>query len=83
MCEGRVTVHCYKQSTIYLDKNQVYLERSKHVDMWRYFLRDIIAAEKVQGEKISTDESPSDLMTKPLSTTKFGHCLDFINMINC
>lgn len=83
MCEGRVTVYCDNQSTIYLAKNHVYHERSKHIDIRLRFVRDIIAAGEVQVEKIPTEENPSYMMTKPLSTTKFGHCLDLINMNNC
>ena len=35
-------VHCDSMSAIYLAKNQVYHERTKHIDVKYHFVRDIL-----------------------------------------
>lgn len=37
-----ITIFCDSQSTIQLAKNQVYDARTKHIDVWYHFIREII-----------------------------------------
>ena len=37
------TVFCDSQSVIFLTKNQMFHERTKHINVWYHFVRDIIA----------------------------------------
>ena len=48
MLQGEVTVYSDSQSAIYLSKNPVYHERTKHVDVKYHFIRDQIAKGIVQ-----------------------------------
>ncbi|XP_042951770.1 secreted RxLR effector protein 161-like [Carya illinoinensis] len=58
----------------------VYHERSKHIDVRLYFVRDVIESKEVGVEKIPTEENPSDMMTKSLPLAKFRHYLNLINV---
>ncbi|KAG8482489.1 hypothetical protein CXB51_024203 [Gossypium anomalum] len=74
------TVFCDSQSTIFLTKDQMFHERTKHIDVRYHFVCDIIARGDIVVSKISTHENPTDMMTKSLPITKFEHCLDLIGV---
>ena len=76
----QVTVFCDSQSAIHLAKNQVYHARTKHIDVRYYFVREIIEEGGVLVQKIKTDDNPADMLTKVVTTIKFNHCLDLINI---
>ncbi|KAG8498692.1 hypothetical protein CXB51_005072 [Gossypium anomalum] len=74
------TVFCDSQSAIFLTKDQMFHERTKHIDIRYHFVRDIIARGDIVLRKISTHENPTDMMTKSLPITKFEHCLDLVGV---
>ncbi|KAG8496686.1 hypothetical protein CXB51_007936 [Gossypium anomalum] len=74
------TVFCDSQSAIFLTKDQMFHERTKHIDVRYHFVRDIIACGDIVVSKISTHENPADMMTKSLPITKFEHCLDLVGV---
>ncbi|KAG8472574.1 hypothetical protein CXB51_034372 [Gossypium anomalum] len=74
------TVFCDSQSAIFLTKDQMFHERTKHIDVRYHFVRDIIARGDIVLSKISTHENPADMMTKSLPITKFEHCLDLVGV---
>jgi hypothetical protein len=51
----------------------VFHERSKHIDIKYYFIRDKVQEEEVKLEYIPTDEKTTDFLTKPLSRIKFAY----------
>ena len=79
--QEKITVYCDNQSTIHLTKNQMYHERTKHIDIKLHFIRDIISQGRVLVEKIHTDDNPADMFTKPVTSIKFKTCLDLINVV--
>jgi hypothetical protein len=56
----------------------MYQFKTKHIDIKYRFIRNIVAEGKIKVGNIHTDENPADILTKPLSNTKFKHCLDFV-----
>ncbi|XP_056848947.1 secreted RxLR effector protein 161-like [Raphanus sativus] len=72
---GAVEVHCDSQSAIYLARNFVYREKTKHIATKYNFIRDIIADGIVELRKIHTSVNPADMLTKVLPEEKFEGCL--------
>ncbi|KAG8490261.1 hypothetical protein CXB51_016079 [Gossypium anomalum] len=74
------TVFCDSQSAILITKDQMFHERTKHIDVQYHFVHDIIARGDIVVSKISTHENLADMMTKSLPITKFEHCLDLVGV---
>ncbi|KAG8498213.1 hypothetical protein CXB51_006868 [Gossypium anomalum] len=74
------TIFCDSQSAIFLIKDQIFHERTKHINVWYHFVRDIIARGDIVVNKISTHENPADMMTKSLPITKFEHCSNLVGV---
>ncbi|KAG8473150.1 hypothetical protein CXB51_035082 [Gossypium anomalum] len=74
------TVFCDSQSAIFLTKDQMFHERTKHIDVRYHFVRDIITRGDIVVSKISTHKNPADMMTKSLPITKFEHCLNLVGV---
>ena len=43
-------------------------------------MREIIEEGGVLAQKMKTDDNPVDMLTKVVTTIKFNHCLDLINV---
>ena len=78
--QGGVQLHCDSQSAIYLAKHQVYHARTKHIDVRFHKIRELTVTREIILEKIDTLENAANLLTKPVPTSKFKHCLDFISV---
>ncbi|KAJ1296499.1 hypothetical protein BS78_01G305500 [Paspalum vaginatum] len=63
-----VIIHCDSQSVIYLTKNQMFYERTKHIDVRYHFIRGVIAEGGIKVRKISTHDNPADTMIKHVPT---------------
>ncbi|KAH9668944.1 hypothetical protein KPL70_021590 [Citrus sinensis] len=70
-----VQIFCDNQSAIHLVKNQMYHERTKHIDVKLQFIRDEVGKGTVVVSKIHTSVNPADALTKSLPTAKFEFCL--------
>jgi hypothetical protein len=76
-----VTIHCDSQSAICLTKDQMFHQRTKHIDMRYHFIRDVIARGGViKVRKIHNRDNPADMMTKPVATTKFELCSSLVGI---
>ncbi|PHT36252.1 hypothetical protein CQW23_23952 [Capsicum baccatum] len=73
-------VFCDCQSAIFLTKDQLFHERTKHMDVWYHFVREIIARGDMVVSKISTHDNLTDMMTMTLPSVKFEHCLDLVSV---
>jgi hypothetical protein len=58
----------------------MYQFKTKHIDIKYHLIRDIVDEGKIIVDKIHIDENPADMLTKPLSNTKFKHCLDLVGV---
>ena len=73
-------MHCDSQNVIYLAKNQVYHARTKHIDVRFHKIRELIVTGNIILEKVHASENAADTLTKPVTTAKFKHCLDLVNV---
>ncbi|KAH9662167.1 hypothetical protein KPL70_024758 [Citrus sinensis] len=76
-----VQVFCDNQSAIHLVKNQMYHERTKHIDVKLQFIRDEVGKGTVVVSKIHTSVNPADALTKSLPTTKFEFCVNLMGIM--
>ena len=80
LMQNKSTMFCDSQSAIYLTKNQMYHERTKHIDVRYHFIRDIVSQGTIVVQKVSTYDNPADMMIKTVSVSKFRHCLDLVGV---
>ena len=72
-----VEVNCDSQSTIHLSKNQNFHERTKQIDVRLHFIRDMLSRDE---EKVATEENTVNMITKSLSSSKFHHRLELLEV---
>ncbi|RVW63516.1 Retrovirus-related Pol polyprotein from transposon TNT 1-94 [Vitis vinifera] len=63
-----------------LAKNPVIMRGTKHIDVRLNFIRDVIEEKLFSIEKVATEVNPADMLTKPITTEKFKHSLDLVNV---
>ena len=78
--QGGVRLHCDSQSAIYLANNQVYHARTKHIDVRFHKIRELLVAKSIVLLKVHTSENAADMLTKPVTSDKFKHCLDLLHV---
>jgi len=70
------------QSTIYLTKDQMFHERTKHIDIKYHFVHDVINDGKLKVCKINTHNNPADMMTKHVPVAKFELWSSLVGLVN-
>ena len=56
---------------IFLTKNDVMSQRTKHIDTRHHFVRKMISEGQLSVKYIPSEKNPADVMTKNLGTEKF------------
>lgn len=67
----RTVINCDNMSTIKLSKNPMMHNRSKHIDVRFYFLRDLVNQGVVEMKYCNTLVQAADIMTKPLKLEQY------------
>ena len=65
---------------IFLFKDQMYHDRTKHIDVKYHFISEVITKKDVLLYKIDSAHNRVDMLTKPLPLAKFEHCLNVVNL---
>lgn len=73
-------VYCNNPPTIHLSKHPLFHNKSKHIDVKFYFIRDDVIQYLVKINKIVIEDNFTDMLIKTLLTTKFYHCMNFVRV---
>ena len=68
-------------SAIHLIKNQIYHERTKHIDVRLHFIRDEVSKGAVLVTTIHIDINPANTLTKVVPTAKFKFCVNLMGIM--
>jgi hypothetical protein len=74
-------IYCDNQSYVKLSENSMFHDRSKHIEIKYYFLRDKVQRGEVVLQYISTDEKTTDILSKPLSKINFTCIRDELGLV--
>ena len=66
-------IFCENQSCVNLSKNLVFHDKSKHIEIKYYYIRDMVQKGVVKLQYVATDEHIADVLTKPLARVKFEY----------
>ena len=69
--QDTICVFCDNMSVINLSKNPVQHSKSKHIEIWYHFIRDLVEEKIACLEFINTDNQKADIFTKPLDGPRF------------
>jgi hypothetical protein len=64
-------IWCDNQSCVKLTENQVFHDKSKHIEIRYHYIRDMVQRGVVKLQYVATNEKITDVLTKPLSRVKF------------
>jgi hypothetical protein len=64
----------------YLTKDQIFHERTKHIDVKYHYIREVIVEGKLKVPKISIHDNLDDMMTKSVPVAKFEFCLSLVDI---
>ncbi|XP_068993260.1 uncharacterized protein [Neodiprion pinetum] len=77
-----VTILNDNQSAISMIKNNVYHQRTKHIDVRHHFVRNEYACGVIDVKYLSTERMPADMFTKGLSGSKHRKCMSNMKIVN-
>ncbi|KAH9779278.1 hypothetical protein KPL71_007667 [Citrus sinensis] len=80
LIQDTIPICCDNSSAIQLNRNSKYHERTKYVDVRLHFIREKIERGVVNVVEISTEDNPTDALTKPIPTVKFRNSLSLIGV---
>ena len=72
---------CDNQSCIKMTENPMFHDRSKHIEIRYFYIRDMMQKGAIKLQYVSTDEQVVDVLTKPLSQVNFEYFQDNLGVI--
>ena len=64
-------------------KSKVYHAKTKHIDVRFHKIKELMTSGQILLRKVYTLENVVDMLTKVVTTDKFKHCLDLLNVVEC
>ena len=79
--ERPTSIKADNQGAIMLAKNPTFHDRTKHIDIQHFFVRECIANNKVSVSYVQSEQNTSDIMTKALGRVKHEQHLRSLGFI--
>jgi hypothetical protein len=79
--KGPIDIMCDNKSAIDLIRNPVHHQRSKHIDVRFYFVREQQEAGEIDVQQISTTYQLADPLTRPLANPRFTSLRESIGIV--
>ena len=64
-----------------MTENPVFHDRSKHIEIRYFYIRDMMQKGAIKLQYVSIDEQVADVLTKPLSRVKFENFRDKLGVV--
>ena len=64
-----------------MTENHVFHDKLKHIEIWYFYIRDIVQKGAIKLQYVCTDEQVVDVLTKPLSQVKFEYFCDKLGIV--
>jgi hypothetical protein len=74
-------IWCDNQSCMKLSENPVFHDRSKHIEIRYYYIRDMVQRGAVRLQFVTSEDQVADVFTKPLSRMKFEYFRDKLGVV--
>ena len=75
-----ITLHYDNQSSLYIARNPVFHDRTKHIEVECHFTRDKVLEGLLQLSYLSTRHQLADILTKILPSSKFNEIIGKLGM---
>jgi hypothetical protein len=66
-------IPCDNHSFIKMMENHVFHDKSKNIEIWYHYIRDMVQRGVVKLQYVGIDEKVADVLTKPMSLVKFEY----------
>ena len=68
-----MNIHYDNSSVINISKNHVLHSRTKHIEIYNHFIRDLVEGKVLSLEFVPTEHQLVDIFTKPLDSLRFKY----------
>jgi len=77
-----IMIYCDNKSGVRLEKSPMFRDKSKHIEIRYYFIRDMVQRGFIRLHHISTDEKIADILTEALSKGKFLVFIEHLGLMD-
>ena len=78
---GSIVIYCDNQSCLKLSENPVFHDKSKHIEIKYFYIRDLVWDGAVKLQYVFINEQVADILTKPLSIVKFAYFREKLGVV--
>nr|GEZ05601.1 retrovirus-related Pol polyprotein from transposon TNT 1-94 [Tanacetum cinerariifolium] len=75
-----LATNCDNQDVIHLSRNQIFHERTKHINVRYQFIIEVLEVKTVKVLKVGTEHNVTDALTKVVPGRKLQHCLELLSV---